>query len=46
LGSRPKSSAFRGRLDYASFEWKLKEAQPNFNAATKALDGGYGHLAM
>ena len=41
----PKSSAFRGALDYATFEWKLKEAQPNFNAAMKTLIGGYGHFA-
>jgi hypothetical protein len=45
LGSQSKSSAFRGALDYATFEWKLKEAQPNFNAAMKALNSSYGRLA-
>src|SRR4030088_1521669 len=40
IGLKSKSSAFRGALDYATFEWKLKEAQPNFNAARKALSGG------
>ena len=42
---RVPPAAFRGALDYATFEWKLKEAQPNFNAAMKALNSGYGHLA-
>ena len=34
-----------GRIEYAHFDWKLRESQPDFNAAMQALNGGYVEIA-
>jgi hypothetical protein len=34
-----------GRIEYAHFDWTLRESQPAFNAAMQALNGGYVEIA-